>query len=426
MVASVALVVLGASGCNSRTTSEDRPVVEVFGNMVGTQGDALGKALTEVSAGSPVQLRYVGVTSFAEQLSDRLDQGDRPGVALVPQPGVLDDLYRRGLVAPLPDDVAAAVPTSYPGELAALATIDGRPRATWLNIDLKSLLWYRPSVLESLGADVPQSLGQLAALSERMRTDGDPVAPWCLTMEAGSSTGWVGTDWVEDYVLRRLGPDDYDRWTRGALSFESPEITSVFDELDALLRQPGAVAGGAKAVLTIPWERAADELTTTAPSCGLVHQAGFLRLSFPAGTSIGPDGDVDVVPMPPAASSGTPPLLVGGNLAVPLAEGDAVDQAMRLLAGPELATLLNESGVFLSPNLEALDGATSSIDPVTQRLLDLVATSSVVRFDGSDLMPPSVGTGTFWQGMRSFFAGEPVSSVLAEIEAGWPEAAAGQ
>ena len=58
-------------------------------------------------------------------------------------------------------------------------------------------------------------------------------------MEAGASTGWVGTDWVEDYVIRRLGPDAYDRWTEGELPFDSPALTAVFEELDDLLRGPG-------------------------------------------------------------------------------------------------------------------------------------------------------------------------------------------
>jgi alpha-glucoside transport system substrate-binding protein len=51
-----------------------------------------------------------------------------------------------------------------------------------------------------------------------------------------------------------------------------------------------------------------------------------------------------------------------------------------------------------------------------------VATSEVVRFDGSDLMLPAVGTGTFWQGMVDLVAGVPLESVLAEIQAGYGEA----
>ena len=35
-------------------------------------------------------------------------------------------------------------------------------------------------------------------------------------------------------------------------------------------------------------------------------------------------------------------------------------------------------------------------------------------------MPPAVGTGTFWTGMRAFFAREELDKLVAEIQAGWP------
>jgi alpha-glucoside transport system substrate-binding protein len=397
-------------------------VVEVFGPVVGGQGERLGQALAEVSEGSGVELRYVGVTPFAEQLADRLAQGDRPDIALLPQPGVLEDLYERGLVAPLPEAVATDVRRSYPGGLVDLVTIDGQPRATWLTTDVKGLLWYRPAELAALGVQVPASLDELTAVSEQIRTGGSGVAPWCLSMEAGSSTGWVGTDWVEGYVLRRLGPAAYDRWTTGELAFDSPEITAVFDELDELLRAPGAVAGGPKAVLTVPWEQAAPALVDTPSRCALLHQADFIRRSFPEGTSVGPDGDVDVVPLPPSTPAGSAPLTLGGTMAVPLDGSPEAAEAMALLSSTAMATALDRTGIFLSPRLGA--DVPPATDPTAERLLELVRAAPVVRFDGSDLMAPAVGTGTFWEGMRAFFSDERVPAVLEDIQAGWSEATA--
>ena len=34
--------------------------------------------------------------------------------------------------------------------------------------------------------------------------------------------------------------------------------------------------------------------------------------------------------------------------------------------------------------------------PLEQSFLDILATSEIVRFDASDLMPADVGSGTFW------------------------------
>jgi alpha-glucoside transport system substrate-binding protein len=58
-------------------------------------------------------------------------------------------------------------------------------------------------------------------------------------------------------------------------------------------------------------------------------------------------------------------------------------------------------------------------DPTVSRLLDIVAEAGEIQFDGSDLMPAPVGTGTFWSGMRSFFAGEDLATILPAVQAGW-------
>ncbi len=415
--AAVVLAVV-ASACDGGDGAVSRPVVEVFGPIVGDSGALLAGVLRDASADADVELRYVGVSSFNEQLEDRLARGDRPGVALLSQPGVLHDLTDRGIAVALPDDVAAAVAEQYPSQLVELISDGGTPSALWLTIDVKGLVWYQPGQFAARGLTVPATLGELADLSEQIRTAGDGVAPWCLTMEAGASTGWVGTDWVEDYVLRRLGADDYTRWTDGDLRFGSPEITGVFDELDTLLRAPGAIAGGQRAILTVPWENTAGLVATDDPTCLMAHQGDFLRRELPDDTTIDPSGDVDFFQLP-GAEPGDAPLLVGGMLAAPLDDSPDVAAALAILGGTDVATRLDQTADFLSPH-RGVDPAALAADPVSARLLDVVEHSTDVQFDGSDLMPASVGTGTFWAGMTSFFAGEQLDVVLLEIDAGWP------
>ena len=41
-------------------------------------------------------------------------------------------------------------------------------------------------------------------------------------------------------------------------------------------------------------------------------------------------------------------------------------------------------------------------------------------FDGSDLMPPAVGQGTFWEGMVNWSRGTPTQEIVDSIEANWP------
>jgi alpha-glucoside transport system substrate-binding protein len=403
-------------GCVDGDEPDGRPVVEVFGNVIGDAGEQLGRAMRDVSDGGPVELRYVGVSSFNAQLADRLDRGDRPGIVLLPQPGRLEDLAARGVLAPLDPDLVERLDDLYPSTLVDLASIAGVPRAVWVSVDVKGLVWYRSSMFADRALQVPRTLDEFDSLASDERIDGDTTAPFCLAIEAGASTGWVATDWVENYVLRRLGSDVYDRWTSGSLAFDSPELESVFAELDSVLRSRGATAGGVGAALDTPWTAVAAQLLAPTRPCLMVMQGDFLRREFPAGTTIGPDGDVDFFVLP--GVDGARPLVLGGVLAAPLDDAPEVVDAMEVLAGAEFATALARSGSFLSPH-EQVDPASLG-GPVSARLLELVDGATELRFDGSDLMTPEIGTGTFWSGMLSFLGGENIRSVLEQIEAGRP------
>jgi alpha-glucoside transport system substrate-binding protein len=339
---------------------------------------------------------------------------------------VLTDLDERGLLQPLSDDVVAMSTADVSSGLTDLVTIDDRPTAVWINVDVKSLVWYRPAIFDERGLSIPSSLDELGSLTSANRVSADGVAPWCVTMGAGAATGWVGTDWVENFVLRRFGPEVYDRWTTGQIRFDDERIVAVFDELDALLRRPGAIAGGARAVLNTPWEREAEGVLSTPPTCLMAAQADFLRREFPTDTVIGQDGDIDFFVLPPVTAGDADPLVVGGTVAAPLVLGPDVDAAMTLLSGVDLAERLDRTGVFLSPHLR-VDRA-ALVSPASVRLFELLEAAPVVRFDGSDLMPGAVGTGSFWAGMRAFSGGESIGTVIDTIQAGWsttPEGGSG-
>jgi len=59
-------------------------------------------------------------------------------------------------------------------------------------------------------------------------------------------------------------------------------------------------------------------------------------------------------------------------------------------------------------------------DDLTRQQAQILADADIVRFDGSDMMPGAVGTGTFWTGMTDYVGGTDVETVLSDIEASWP------
>jgi alpha-glucoside transport system substrate-binding protein len=50
----------------------------------------------------------------------------------------------------------------------------------------------------------------------------------------------------------------------------------------------------------------------------------------------------------------------------------------------------------------------------------LIQQAKTIRFDGSDLMPGSVGAGTFWKGMTDYVSGTvDLDGAMEEIQKGW-------
>ena len=59
--------------------------------------------------------------------------------------------------------------------------------------------------------------------------------------------------------------------------------------------------------------------------------------------------------------------------------------------------------------------------PLEQSFLEILNTSEVARFDGSDQMPAVVGSGSFWTEGTSLVNGDQdAAEAAANIEATWP------
>ena len=81
--------------------------------------------------------------------------------------------------------------------------------------------------------------------------------------------------------------------------------------------------------------------------------------------------------------------------------------------------LFMRNGAALSPHQDS-DTAwyQSEIDT---RQGEILLNAEIVRFDGGDLMPPEVGTGTFWSAMVDYVSGTvDLDTAMQEIDDSWP------
>ena len=345
----------------------------------------------------------------------RAEAGDPHDILNFPQPGLMADMARDGYLVDLSQFISdQEMQTYYAQSWIDLGTVDGTLVGVWHGADVKSLVWYPKPAFEAAGYTIPQTWDELIALSDRILADG--TAPWCIGIESGGATGWPGTDWVEDIMLRTTSPENYDRWTTGDLPFNSPEVRNAFETMADIWFKDGYVLGGTTAILTTNFGDSPLPLFDDPPSCFLHRQASFIPNFFPEGIQIGVDADYFY--LPPIDPQFGSPVLISGNLVSLANDTPAGREVIRFMITGESVRAEVEAGLVIAPHEDAsLDWYP---DDVTRGFAEILMGADTVRFDGSDLMPGVVGAGSFWDGIVDFVAGDDLDAVLTRIDESWP------
>lgn len=412
---SLALAVGACTSTDGAAPQEPEGLV-VLTPFGAAEADRLATVLERWSADSGVPVQVVGTGTFTDDLLATVNAGDPPDMAVVPQPGLVQELAERNALRPLTPATVSELESSFDDHWVSFASVDGIPRGVFIDIAAKSLVWYRPDEFEQAGYEVPATWDELLLLSSAMHDDGR--TPWCLGVASLGATGWPGTDWIEDLLLRRQPPGTYDFWVAGGVPFTDPRLVQAFEDFGAVALTPGWVRGGASASLTERWDEAGLPLLDDPAGCLMFKQASFWAAALPDDVTLGEGGDLDVFALPPVGEAGPAPMLVSGSTVVPMGQRDETDDLVTWLASRPGALALLEAG-FISPNesFELAQGA----DPFVAEVAGLVRDAPVVRFDGSDLMPPIVGSGTFFEGIVLFLSGDDLADALTTIDAGWDE-----
>jgi alpha-glucoside transport system substrate-binding protein len=402
---SVVGLLLAAGLLISACATPDEEISEtitVFGPYRGRSADLFQASLEDFALANNVTIRYTGTADFVNDLRRRVSDADPPDLAVIPQPGLIRELWNDGRIRPLSSAVVTAVQQNYGPESRALGEVGGTPVGVLYRANVKSLVWYRPSVFAEAGYSVPTSLDELETLSARMVSDG--LAPWCVSIESRGATGWVATDWVEDLLVRRSGPEVYQQWVTGEVSFSDARVADVFSEFSQLALTQGRPAGGLSRVLRTQVSQAASPLFASPAGCGMHRQASFAGDWLPSGITYGdPKSDLEIFVLPGVTPGSSVPLLVGGDQAVAFSERQLVQDLLVFLATPASSEAWSESGAFFSPRIgEQADGQR---DPLAQLQADLITNADVVVFDGSDQMDTSYSTDLFWPLVTQWVSG---------------------
>ena len=396
-------------------TTGGEGTVTVLGVVVGEQQAKLEAALVPFEEETGIDVVYEGTDAFATLLPVRVESGDAPDVAMFPQPGLMADFAESGQLIPITSFMdQTALEAAYSNDWLQLATINDELYGAWFRASVKSLVWYNPQAFEAKGYSIPTTWDELLALSDQIVADGE--TPWCLGMESGDATGWVGTDWVEDIMLRTAGPEVYDQWITHEIPFDAEPVQTAFEQFGNIVLNPDYISGGTVGAISTPFGDSIQGLFGESPRCYMHRQANFIASFLPEEAF--PGETIAVFPLPGIDPAFGIPVLVAGDVFAMFNDTPEAQALMEYLATPTPHEIWASLGGFISPHNEVTLDVYP--DEVTQQQAEILANAEIVRFDGSDMMPGVVGTGTFWSGIVDYVGGEDAESVLSGIESSWP------
>ncbi|GGI44418.1 alpha-glucoside transport system substrate-binding protein [Agromyces flavus] len=401
----------------------DGAEVTVAGTILDLEADRLVESWSDFETCTGISVDYQGSSEFEAQIAVLAEGGNAPDVGIVPQPGLLKRLADGGWLIPASDPVVANIDEFWDPIWKEYATVDDTVWAAPLMASVKGWVWYSPDEFEEKGYEIPQTLDELKELSDTIAAEGDHK-PWCVGLESGDATGWPGTDWIEDYMIRLHGADVYDQWVTHEIPFNDPQVAEAFDAVGEYLKSDDMVNGGIGDVSTLVTEAFQTAgLPILEGECSLHHQASFYETFWnPEGgdeNTVASEGTVFGFLLPPANAGDPLSVTGGGEFPVAFRDAEEVEAFRTYLSSDLWANNRVSLGGVVSAN-KGLDPENASSELLVQAVEILQDPETTFRFDGSDLMPGAVGADSFWKGIVAWVGGESTEQVLDTVEASWP------
>lgn len=388
--------------------------LDILTVWAGSEADSFNAVLAPFQEATGIKVEMESTRDLNAVLTTRVEGGNPPDIAAPPSASQAASWAAEGKVIDLNNIIDMnQLKKDYAQSWIDLATTpDGKLFEIFTWSALKGPIWYDPKTYD--GPLPPKNWDELQAWAKTKADSG--VTPWCIGLESGAASGWPGTDWIEDIVLRQSGPQVYDQWIKGKIAWTSPEIKGAFQIFGSIATDPKMVFGGPTTVLTLNFGNGGDALFTTPPGCYLHHQATFITDFFVKNTpTVKPVVDFNFFGFPeinPAFSGAYE--VVGDSLSM-YKDTPQAQALMRYLTSPEAQAIWVARGGKLAVNKRVPVDVYP--DDLAKNAGQIMASAKIVVFDASDQMPSAMND-AFWKAILDYVQTPAnLDSILANLDA---------
>lgn len=399
MLSAVAIMFLATAAC-AQDADEAGPDEQIGGRLevaavwTGAEQESFQKVLDEFTDRTGTEVTFTSTGDrIATVLRTRIEGGEPPEIAILPQPGLMNDLVEQDALEPIDDIVGEQIEESWAPDWRELGSADDTLYGLFFKGANKSTVWYNVPAFEEAEVSPPETWEEFITAAETLRDAGTtPIA-------IGGGAGWVLTDWFENIYLRTAGPESYDQLTSHEIPWTDESVTEalgVFGEIledDALtLEEPS----------TVSFEESVDAVLSDDPDAAMVFEGDFVPGATDAAKAAAAGEDYDFFEFPSIEGSEAA-VVGGGDMVVMLESTPQAEALLEFLATPEAAEIWAAEGGFASPNREV--GADAYPNEIAGRTATALAEAELFRFDLSDLVPTELGgdvPGSMWSILQDF------------------------
>ncbi|MFD3483209.1 hypothetical protein [Streptomyces sp. NPDC058665] len=392
----------GAAVVSAGCAAEDEPTLVVLGPWTDGEEKPFRKTLAKIGERTGRHYVYKGTRSLRETLVAQLRTDAPPDVAILNGPGELAEYALNGDARPLEGDVEDKAVAPWAPSFPVTTTKGTETHAYWvpIRVDLKSIVWSRAGEADA----------------------GPEDAVWCLGMASGATSGWPGTDWIEDLLLQRQGHAVYEQFATGQLPWDKRPVKRAWQDWAALLATDEPANGVDS--LTTHFENlgAGRYGLLKAKDCTREHQGSFIGRHY--GDDVRPAPTADFVEGLPR---GRNVFEVSGDMAAVFKPSDAAWELLLELTSPRTqADWVEAAGPgerpYFPSGTSGTAGTTGGKAPTgaSADVLRMLDGADQICVDASDAMPSTL-RGAFQRAVLEFLE-KPQDTValdglLAQLEA---------
>jgi alpha-glucoside transport system substrate-binding protein len=356
--------------------------IEVAAKWTGDEQKSFQKVLSAFQAKTGAKVTYASTgEDTGAYLGPRIQGGNPPDIAILPQPGLVKQYADQGALKPLSAEVQAQIDQNYTPYWKDLGSVNGKVYGVLVKAAHKSLIWYRQGAFDDAGATVPATWDDLIGKTAQTLADsGTPPFALC------GASGWTFTDLFENVYLSTAGPANYDKLSKHEIPWTDPSVATALQKIQQIFGKKEFILSGPSGALQTDWPSCVTQVYGQ-KKAGMVIEADFVASSATqSGAKIGQEAKY--FPFPKAGD--TQPVVLGGDIAVALKDSKGAMALLEYLASAEGGSVWAKLPGYLSPNRNV--SPDNYPDPLTKQLAQtIISAGESVRYDMSDLSPSAFG-----------------------------------